>query len=169
MKTILRGLGWVVGAVVLCAILVTVYARFQDGPVGAIAGGPLAKGDWVATEGLDWAFTTDIDTIEFQLLEPPRSRTVWVIYHDGSAYIPCGLPHFTLWKQWPHEAVADGRAVIRSGGKRYAVNLVKSEDSAERAAVLDLVEKKYGSAGPEDRDLTDLVWVFRLEARPVDG
>jgi hypothetical protein len=65
--------------------------------------------------------------------------------------------------------VADGRAVIRTGGKRYAVNLVKTEDPAERTAVLDLVEKKYGSGAPEGQDLTDLVWAFRLVPRPADG
>lgn len=169
MKSILRGAGYVVLAVVICGAAVAAFARFQDGPLGAIAGGPLTSGEWVETQGLDWSFAADIETIEFQLLSPPRSRTVWVVYHDGSLFIPCGLPNFTLWKQWPHEALADGRAVIRTGGKRYAVNLVKTENPEDLAAVLELVGRKYGSTGPDDQDLSNLVWAFRLLPRPADG
>ncbi|HIM02990.1 MAG TPA: hypothetical protein EYG46_18590 [Myxococcales bacterium] len=168
MKSILRGAGYVLLALVVVGIAVSTFARFQDGPVGAVAGGALTSGDWVETAGLDWSFAANVDTIEFQLLAPPRSRTVWIVYHDNSLFIPCALPNFTLWKQWPHEALADGRAIIRIDGKRYAVNLVKTEDPGHLGAVLDLVGKKYGSTGPDDQDLSNLVWAFRLVPRPAD-
>lgn len=169
MKSVLRGLGKLIAGLAVAFLLVVVVARFQDGPFGPIAGGPFESGDWVETRGLDWSFVTDLDTVEFQLLDPARSRTVWAVVHDGSVYIPCGVPHFTLWKQWPHEALADGRAVIRSAGKRYAVNLVKADAAAERAAVLALVSDKYGQTALDGEDPGDLVWVFRLDARAADS
>jgi hypothetical protein len=64
--------------------------------------------------------------------------------------------------------LADGRAIIRIDGKRDTVNLVKTEDPGHLGAVLDLVGKKYGSTGPDDQDLSNLVWAFRLVPRPVD-
>lgn len=164
MSYILRGLG----VLIFIGLFTAGLARISDGPIGPVAGGALLTGRWIDTEDLDWSFAADTDTVEFQLLDPERSRTVWVVYYGGKLYIPCGVPNFTLWKQWPHEAVADGRAVIRSDGKRYAVSLVKSEDERERTAVLDLVSEKYDSTVPEGEDLTDLVWVFRLEPREHD-
>ena len=48
-----------------------------------------------------------IDTVEFQLLEPDRSRTTWILVHDGKIYIPCGYLNSAvgrIWKKWPIEA-----------------------------------------------------------------
>jgi len=165
MKIVLKGFGALVGVILVGLLVVTVYARFHDGPVAAFAGGPLVTGDWIESQDIDWSFVADLDTIEFQLIEPPRSRTVWILHHEGKLFIPCGLPNFTLWKQWPHEALADGRAVLRVDGKRYAVNLVKTDDPGERSAVMSLLETKYATSPPDDGSLDDMVWVFRIESR----
>ncbi len=165
MKVVLRILGALVGIVVLAVLVIFVAGRFSDGPMGFFSGGAFTSGDVVASPS-DWAFATDTDTIQMQLLEPPRSRTVWVVVDDGKAYIPCGVPNFRLWKQWPHEAVADGRAEIRIDGKRYPVTLSKTDDPAAFDRLLAKVGEKYGGLPPGEVD-QDSVWFFRLDPRPA--
>jgi hypothetical protein len=146
--------------------LVILGARFHDGPLGPIAGGPLDSGEWVESEGLDWSFAADLETLELQLLNPPRSRTVWLLLHDGALYIPCGFVDVTLWKQWPHEAFIDGRAVVRIEGRRHPVELVRSDDEAIRTAVLAKVAEKYGVAiGEGEAESAENAWVFRVDPR----
>ena len=165
MPTALRVVAGILAAVVLALLLFVVFARSNDGPVGFFAGGPFQSGVWAESGETDWSFVKDMDRIEFQLLEPARARTVWVTYHEGRAFIPCGVPNFRLWKQWPNEALEDGRAVLRIDGQRYAVNVVKTDDAEERQAVFRELARKYGSAPPGDGSLDDLVWVFRVEPR----
>ena len=151
--------------VVAFGVLV-VAARFHDGPLAMIAGGPLDTGEWVESEGLDWSFASDLPTLELQLLNPPRSRTVWMLLHEGALYIPCGFIDMTLWKQWPQEAYIDGRAVVRIEGRRHPVKLVRIDEEAVRTAVLAKLAKKYdlpaAEGEPED---SESVWVFRVDPR----
>ena len=116
-------------AAVVAAVLIG--ARFADGPLEIIAGGPFTTGELQAGPPADWSFVRDIDTIEFQSLEPPRSRTVWVLSHEGRVFIPCGYMNSTwgrIWKQWPIEAESDGRIITRIDGKLYNQNLVRIQD-----------------------------------------
>jgi hypothetical protein len=160
--TILRWLGMVLGVVILALACVAIVARLSDGPIGPFAGGALQAGELVASEGVDWSFASELQTIEFQLLEPPRSRTVWVVYEDGALFIPCGNPNFRLWKQWPHEALEDGRAMLRIEGRRYAVSIERVEDPGLSARVLRRVAEKYDvRPGADARG----VWVFRISPR----
>lgn len=160
---ILGGFAVLVGVVGIGIFLV---GRFTDGPLGFFSGGPFRSGDVVAPVS-DWAFATDTDTIEMQLLEPPRSRTVWIVVDEGDAYVPCGVPNFRLWKQWPHEAREDGRAEIRIEGRRYPVNLVKTEGRALFERLLAKVDEKYGGVPSEGEVGEDTVWFFRLDPRPA--
>jgi len=141
-------------------LVVVVVARNSDGPLGALAGGPLEACEAV-TGPVDWAFLKDVDTLELQLVQPPRSRTVWAVIHDGVPYVPCGLPGFRLWKQWPHEAVMDGRAILRSEGRLYRGRLVKVEDASLHGTLTDLVDQKYEVGGAYD---ADTLWFFRFES-----
>jgi hypothetical protein len=165
-KKIFGGLAALIAAV---AVGIFVVGRFTDGPMGFFSGGALASGEIVTAPVEDWSFVDSISTIEFQLLEPPRSRTVWVVRDDaGNAYIPCGIPNFTLWKNWPHEAREDGRAVVRIEGKRYPLQLVKVDDKPLRMALLAKVGAKYGMPPGSDDQATndpDAVWFFRLDPR----
>jgi hypothetical protein len=110
---ILRWLGkFVLGVIavfVVLAVLVLVGARFHDGPLGIIAGGPFKSGELVGTPPEpDWTFVHDMPTVEFQLQSPARSRTTWILEVDGKIYIPCGYMNSTvgrLWKHWPIEAL----------------------------------------------------------------
>jgi len=163
MKIFGRVLAAVAVAIATLLVGIFVYGRFSDGPVGFFSGGPFESGELVVGE-VDWRFATDVSTIELQLLEPPRSRTVWIVVEDGHAYIPCGLPNFTLWKQWPHEAVEDGQAMIRIDGKRYPVQLGKIEDKTLISSLLQRVGRKYDLSPGENPD-PDAVWFFHITKR----
>lgn len=163
MRKLLRALAAVLLAGVAVAAAMAVFARFQDGPVAAFPGGPLASGAWAEPSWSDASFLTNVQEIELQLLEPPRSRTTWMVVHEGVAYIPCGLPSFRLWKQWPHQAARDGRAVVRVEGARHARELVRVSDPSLLSALRELTFRKYG--GPRTGDDPELVWFFRLDPR----
>jgi hypothetical protein len=107
----------------------------------------------------DWAFIESVAEIELQLLDPPRSRTTWVLLHDGTAYIPCGFPNVRLWKQWPYEAQVDGRAIIRVEGRRYRVDLARVTDSTLTRELSENLKTKYAAAGRYSGEL----WFFRLD------
>ena len=92
---VLKSLGAVAGALVLVVIAVLLGARFADGPLEIIAGGPFSTGERHTGAEPDWRFVADIPTVEFQLLEPARSRTTWIIEHEGRIYIPSG--YMTTW------------------------------------------------------------------------
>lgn len=163
MKIVARILSSLVLLFGLAAITIFLAGRFTDGPLGFFSGGPFRSGEVVAPIA-DWSFAADTDTIQMQLLDPPRSRTVWVVVEKGQAFIPCGIPNFRLWKQWPHEAKDDGRAEIRLDGKRYPVTLVKIEERPLVERLLKKVDGKYGGV-PEGEVAEDSVWFFRLEPR----
>lgn len=161
---VLRWFLYLVGGVAALLAILLIGARFADGPVGIVAGGSLESGELVTESEIDWSFAEDIATIEFQLENPPRSRTVWIAVHEGQLYVPCGYLDMPIWKQWPHEALEDGRAVLRVDGKRYERHAVKVEDPALHAAVAAIVGEKYtGGTGTTDMDQ---LWIFRMDPRP---
>ena len=81
--------------VVGCLLLIPVTAvltatakqRLSDGSDFVFSGGPLVSGELHTGPEPDWSFTNDIVTIELQLEDPPRSRTIWVGEHDGKLYV----------------------------------------------------------------------------------
>jgi hypothetical protein len=159
MGKVLRGIALGLGALLLLLVLVGVLARFSDGPLGPFPGGPLVEGRLVEGPVGDWAFVEAVPEIELQLLEPPRSRRTWILFHEGSAYIPCGFLDLPLWKRWPHEAQADGRGIVRIDGKRYRVRLARVDDPALEEALTAELKAKYPSAG----DYSGETWFFRLD------
>jgi hypothetical protein len=159
---VLRWIGIVLLVVLGVLVAVGAAARFSDGPLAVFPGGPLEAGELVSEPVADWSFATDVEEIEFALLAPPRSRTVWIVVHEGEAYIPCGFLDVPLWKQWPHEAEADGRAVVRIEGKRYETRLSRVTDPALLPALGRLVSEKY-TGGREVEPGS--AWFFRLDPR----
>ena len=160
MGRVLKGLGILLGGIVAVAVIVSIAARFSDGPIAAFAGGPLLAGDLVTEAIDDRTFVEDVETVEFQLENPARSRTVWIIVHEGQLYIPCGLPNFKVFKQWPHEAMQDGRSILRIDGKRYPLQAVRMQDPDLFDIIASKIAKKYpapGEANPDD------LWIFRMD------
>ncbi len=163
----MRVLGWVgriLLALVLVAIAVAVAARFHDGPLGPLPGGPLERGELVTDSVVDWSFATAIPEIELQLADPPRSRTTWVLVREDQIYVPCAWPNAFL-KQWPKHALRDGRVVLRIAGKRYERQAVRVTDPEVHSELAALGSKKYDYERPREPDLEGL-WFFRMDPRP---
>jgi hypothetical protein len=158
----LRRLGLVVLVVILGAALFGWAARFADGPVGPFPGGVLAAGELVRVPPADWSFATDVREVELQLEVPPRSRTTWLLVHEGRPYVPCGLPTARFFKHWPYELERDDRVVLRADGRRYLLRAVRVTDRAEWDALAALSQAKYGHGTPA---YPDDVWFYRLEPR----
>lgn len=163
---ILRWAGITVGALVGALLLVGFLARFLDGPIGPIGGGPLESGDLVAETGIDWTFATDFREMEFQLVASDRSRTTWLLVRNGELFIPCGLPN-SFVKQWPQEAMTDGRSILRIAGKRYELAAVRVTEPEAFAALSRIVAAKYGMA-IEDPPPQDDLWFFRMDPRQAN-
>lgn len=170
MKALLKIVLGLLGAFVLLIIVVSIGARFADGPVAIIAGGPFTSGELVSGPEPDWSFARDVQEVEFQLVEPPRSRTTWIIEHDGRIFIPSGYMTTSwgkLWKQWPHEALADGRAILRIGDKLYERELVRIEEGPLLAPLTAELSRKYmnGTSIPPEAVPSGYLWLFELTPR----
>ncbi len=157
MKT-LRRIAVGFGAIVAGLVCVAITARFSDGPIGPFPGGPLVEGRLIDHPVRDWTFVDAVRKIHLQLLNPPRSRTTWVLFHNGSAYIPCGLPNFRFWKRWPHQALVDGRALIRVKENRYRVTLSRVEDPTLQRELTEKLRTKYGVTG----GYSGTIWFFAV-------
>ncbi|MBW2230523.1 MAG: hypothetical protein JRH17_09060 [Deltaproteobacteria bacterium] len=165
---ILMYLGGIVGVLLLLLVAVVIGARFGDGPRGLLPGGPLQAGELVIGEP-DWTFARDIMEMELQLVEPPRSRTTWLQVHDKKLYVASGYMNSTvgkIWKQWPAQAVEDGRAVIRVDGKRYERQLVRIlDDRPLLAAIGAEVQRKYGAPLRGEMAASGDTWFFAVQPR----
>ncbi|HPG28419.1 MAG: hypothetical protein H6748_17980 [Spirochaetaceae bacterium] len=163
-----RNVARIVALIVFLVLVPILLARFWDGPFGIIPGGPFSSGAIVEGSEPDWSFVRDIDEVELQLLEPPRSRTTWIVEHEGSAYIACGYMGTALgriWKRWPHDAVEDGRALLRIGDRIYPRRLVRIEEGPVVPAILARLNDKYVHADapmPVEAVRRGEIWLFAL-------
>ena len=167
MRTVFRILGVVLAVPLIVVFGVATYARFHDGPVAMFAGGPFQSGEPVAGSEPDWSFVRDVQEVEFQLREPPRSRTTWILYQEGKAYIPCGYMTTwwgRIWKQWPHEVAKDPRIRLRVGGKLYERRLVRIEQGPAVAPLLAELSRKYagGTEIPMEAVTSGYLWLYEL-------
>ncbi|MDA0823372.1 MAG: hypothetical protein O3C28_13250 [Proteobacteria bacterium] len=163
---LLRWIGYgLISLIVLIGILL-VGARFADGPIEIIAGGPFRSGDIATGAEPDWLFVRDVDTVELQLLSPARSRTTWIVEHDNKIYIPCGYMNTAwgkLWKRWPIEAEQDGRAILRVDGKLYERHLVRLKTGDALQAVVSTLSEKYQVPATVEAVNNNSLWIFALE------
>jgi hypothetical protein len=170
MRSVLKIALGLAGLLVLIVGVVLVSARFADGPVAIIAGGPFSSGELVTGPEPDWSFVHDVREVEFQLVDPARSRTTWIVEHEGRIYIPSGYMTTTwgkLWKQWPLEAMEDGRAILRVGDKLYERTLVRVADGPLLAPLTAELSRKYAGGqtiGPE-AVTSGYLWLFELAPR----
>jgi hypothetical protein len=158
-------------AALLVVAAVLIGARFGDGPLEIVAGGPFTSGERYQGQEPDWDFVANRPTVEFQLLEPARSRTSWIVEHEGSIYIPSGYMNTTwgrIWKQWPIEAERDGRALLRVDDTVYERQLIRIKEGPAVAPVVAKLTAKYfggGDLATEDgmqQVATDSLWLFEV-------
>ena len=180
MSRLLKWLGVLRAALLLAIIVLLVGGRFSDGPLGPIAGGAFSSGERFAGSEPDWGFVRDLQTVELQLIDPPRSRTTWILEHEGRIYIPSGYMNSTLgrwWKQWPHEADRDGRALLRVDSVLYERELIRLAPDADVLPALGAeLQRKYprgleetseaaatpASVSMKDRVADGSLWIFEL-------
>jgi len=169
----------IIPAVLLALIVFTIggiftAARLHDGPfegdLAVVAGGAFVSGELHSGDEPDWDFLKDYPTVEFQLLDPARSRNTFVMVWDGRIFIPSGYMNTTrgkIWKHWPIEAEEDGRAILRVDGKLYDRNLVRIKKGDMVVAVLAELSRKYmgGAPIPLEEVTSGNLWLFELQPR----
>jgi hypothetical protein len=86
---IFRRLAFISAALVLIPVFtlaaLAVKARFSDGPSVIFSGGPLIAGEMVTGPEPDWSFVRDERVFELQLVNPARSRTLWIVELEVSS------------------------------------------------------------------------------------
>lgn len=157
----LRRIGIGLGVVVVAAVVAVFGARSCDGPLGPLPGGVLRSGAEAAAPE-DWSFASEVREIELQLESPARSRTVWLLVHDGELYVPCAFLDVRGFKQWPHQLEADDRVVLRVEGTRYPGRLARVRDPALEATLARASAEKYAQGSREPDPAT---WYFRFRGR----
>lgn len=170
MKWVLRVVGGLLAFLLLVIGGLLVGARFADGPIAIIAGGPFTSGELISGPEPDWSFVRDVREVEFQLLDPARSRTTWILHHEGKAYIPCGYMTTwwgKVWKQWPLEAEKDPRILLRIGDELYERQLVRIQEDRIMAPLLAELSRKYtgGGAIPTEAVTSGDLWLYELAPR----
>jgi len=166
-----RLLGGLLIALILGIGGLLIGARFSDGPVAIIAGGAFTTGQLITDAVPDWSFVHDTREVEFQLLEPARSRTTWIIEHEGKAYIPSGYMTSwwgKLWKKWPIEAELDGRILLRVDDKLYERQLVRIDSGPLLTPLVAELGRKYAGGAtniPVEAVTSGYLWLFELAPR----
>lgn len=170
MKSVLRVVGGLLALLLVVAGVLLVGARFADGPIAIVAGGPFTSGELVSGPEPDWSFVRDVPEVEFQLLDPARSRTTWILHHDAKAYIPSGYMTTwwgKIWKRWPFEAEKDPRILLRVGDALYERQLVRIQEGPSVAPLLAELSRKYagGREIPMEAVTSGYLWLYELAPR----
>ena len=154
---VLRWIGLVVAALLLAIAALFGVARFLDGPLGPIPGGPI-RGEASTEDPAHWSFAGGESTLELEV--GVRSVTVWFVTYQNVLYVAAAE---AARKKWPAEVVADPRVRIRVAGRIYDRKLVRIDDEALRSAVGRTFEARYQTTlTPEAKAR---VWVFRVDPR----
>lgn len=158
-----RIVGWLFLLVALglaAVAVVSVLARFGDGPIGPIPGGPF-RASAEDPSSLDRALAAKADTIEIEVgKDHPLTRTTWVVAEDGTLYVPAGG---AAYKTWPKQAEADGAMRIRLDGHVFALKATRVTDPALHAKLLEAAAAKYHLTGDPNGAMAQGTWFFRLD------
>jgi hypothetical protein len=161
MVRVLKWFGLVILGITVLVLCVAFAARFGDGPLGPLPGGPMS-GERVTEPVADWGFALGRDIVELEVNpQTPRSITTWIVGHQGQPYIPSA---FGARKTWTAQLVADGRAVLRVDGKLYERQAVRVTDEALLEQLRAVLIEKY-ELDPEGNFSGPETWFFRLEPR----
>ena len=169
MKRILKWIGIGLAILVVAIALLLGSMRFHDGPLEILSGGPFKTGTLMAPPS-DWSFLADRSTIEFQTMDPPQSRTVWLATYEGRLFIVSGYMttnYGAIWKQWPHYLEADDRVILRIDGKLYEQRLQRIMSGPEVIPVLNEFSRKYGDgdAASAGAVASGYTWMYEVVDR----
>jgi hypothetical protein len=167
-RKLLMALGVLLLIPVVAIATLLVASGYTDGASPLFGGGELVSGELITGREPDWSFARDLPTIELQLLNPPRSRVIWIVEHEGKPYVISGYMGSaigSLWKHWPVQAERDGRAIVRIAGKRYERTLKRIKTGAVVEGVAAELRRKYGYAVTAADIEAGTTWLFELGPR----
>ena len=166
-------LKWLIGFIAVAFLAMAgflLYMKSHDGPIEIFAGGPFESGEYVSGPEPDWNEIKDLETFQFQLIEPATSRTTWLAVHDNKLYTISAYmksPVGKIWKKWPHHAIKDGRSLLRFDGKIYERQLIRlSPDSELAPVILQEFDRKYHIGSNADFIKNGSTWIFELAPKP---
>ncbi|MGI9250886.1 MAG: hypothetical protein ACR2PR_06780 [Pseudohongiellaceae bacterium] len=170
MKTFFKWLGIVLMIPVVGVLLIWIASRFSDGPLwAAVTGGPFRSGELVQAPD-DWSFLRDYELIDFQTMEPARSRTVWLGVLDRRLFIVSGYMDTSegaLWKHWPYYLEADDNIILRVDGNLYEQRLERINGGPLVARLISEYNRKYNiPLVNDDSPVTSgSVWMYEVVDR----
>ncbi|MDE0692977.1 MAG: hypothetical protein OXI55_12150 [Gammaproteobacteria bacterium] len=144
--------------ILVVVVLGLIVTKFFDGPIGPLPGGALRSGEIVTAAVDDWSFVTDVELIELQLVAENQSRTVGIVFNDGTAYVSS-----TPATYWQRKVETSADAWLRIEGRRYPVALSRIHEPARNAAIRTVATAKYAEA------ITPDFFFFRVESRSHDA
>jgi hypothetical protein len=140
----------IVGAVVLCLILLLVVLRFTGfepkdcanaSTLACRAPGLWLRGQPVATTATDWSFTDKVQAVKVQTETPfllPYSVSAWCAVYNGNLYL---TSYRGRW--WVENIVRDPRVRLKIGDQVFDSTFSLVDDPTEKAAVLQAKGEKY--------------------------
>ncbi len=167
-KKLLIALGVLLLIPVVAIGTLLVASGYTDGASPLFGGGELVSGELVTGPEPDWTFVHDLPTIELQLLDPPRSRVIWIVEHEGKPYVISGYMGSAIgsvWKHWPAQAERDGRAIVRIAGKQYERTLRRIKTGPVVEGVAAELRRKYRYAVTAADIEAGTTWLFELAPR----
>lgn len=167
-KKILVAVGVLVLIPLVAVGTLLAVSGYNDPPSRFFGGGALKQGELYTGSEPDWTFVHDLPTIELQLVNPERSRITWILESGGKPYVVSGYMSSLagrLWKHWPMQAAADGRAVIRINGKRYERTLKRITAGPEVEGVVSELRRKYKYEVTPAGIAAGETWLFELAPR----
>jgi hypothetical protein len=136
-----------------------------NGPCGPIPGGELS-GE-LATEPVDdWSFAADVKHCQVEVRpSAPHSVTTYCFPDGEVLYVPAIMG---ADKQWTKMALAEPEARIRVGERIHLVTLERlvAPDERRAAAAAGYRSRHDGADPPDDFEVKDDRWYFRVTSRP---
>lgn len=145
MKTLIK----IAAAVVICVVLLLVVLSMTGLEPRQRTPGLWLKGNLVTTPVTDWSFTDQVSTVEVQTRTwylIPHSVTTYCAAYHGQLYLDSfyppgvGYPH---GRSWNENVARDPHVRLKIANNLYEVTLSHDTDPADKAAILELVAKKY--------------------------
>jgi hypothetical protein len=145
MKTLLK----IAGVILVCLVLLLVVLRITGLEPRERTPGLWLKGNLVTTPVTDWAFTDQVSSVEVQTRTwylIPHSVTTYCVAYNGRLYLDSFYPEgveYPHGRSWNENVARDPRVRLKIGNNLHDVTLAHDTDPSDKAAVLQLVAKKY--------------------------
>jgi len=148
----MKMLGKVIGAILICLVLVLVVLRIVGLDPKDRRPGLWLKGSVVTTPVNDWSFGDQYPNILIQTSTPyliPHSVTINGVSYNGNLYLhsafPAGMP-FPGGKSWTASLARDPRVRLKIGDQLYDRTATHVTDEAELALVVEAYAQKFPRA-----------------------